>query len=106
MIPNKNNTLIAFLLGTALGTTIGMIITALFSPYSGEETRERIKTQSLALKDRAVMESDEFAARIHGATDEWLSHMQTVADDLVSQGKLTAGDARVQIDTILAKVRG
>lgn len=105
MAQNKNNTLIAFLLGAALGTSIGMIIAALFSPYSGEETRDMIKTQSLALKDRAVMESDEFASRIHDVTDEWLSNMQTVADDLVSQGKLTAGDARAQLDTILAKVR-
>ncbi len=105
MAQNKNNTLIAFLLGAALGTTIGMIIAALFSPYSGEETRGRIRTRSLALKDRAVMESDEFAARIHGITDDWLSNLQNVADDLVSQGKMTAGDARAQIDTILAKVR-
>ena len=105
MAQKKNNTLIAFLLGAALGTTIGMIIAALYAPYSGEETRERIKTQSLAMKDRAMMESDEFAARIHGITDDWLSNMQSVADDLVAQGKMTAGDARAQIDSILAKVR-
>ena len=106
MRESKYNTLIAFLLGTALGTAVGMLLAALYTPYSGEETRERIKNQSAVLKDRVVAESDDFSSRIRSATDAWVAQLQEVADDLVDQGKMTTEEARAQIDALLAKVRG
>jgi len=95
-----------FLLGTALGTTIGLILAALFTPYSGSETRERLKTQSTVWKDRLVSEGDDFSLRIRRATDNWVVQMRDIADDLVDRGQLSADEARTQINDLLAKVRG
>lgn len=94
-----------FLAGGILGTAIGLALVTLFTPYSGEETRNRIKTQSGALRNRAIAEGDDFAHRIRHATDNWVSQLRTIADDLVAQGKLTTDEARIQIDELLHKMR-
>jgi len=106
MKQNNNVRQIAiFLLGTALGTTIGLILAALFTPYSGSETRERLKNQSTAWKDRVAAESDDFSQRIRYATDSWVAQMRDIADDLVERGQLSADEARTQINDLLEKVR-
>ena len=106
MNQHKTEQAAIFLLGAAVGTTVGLIIAALFTPQSGPETRQRIKERGIALRDKVVSERDEFSERIRAATDSWVAQMQTIADELVAQGQLTAGEARTQIDDLLAKVRG
>jgi len=79
---NKYEQTAIFLLGAAVGTTIGLILAILFTPQSGPETRELIKTRGLALKDRVISEKDEFSHQVRAATDAWVAQLQTIADDL------------------------
>ena len=94
-----------FLLGTAIGTIIGLILTLLFAPQSGEDTRQLIKDRSYALKDKAIADKDHFTQRIQSATDEWITQLRAVTDDLVAQGRISADDAHAQINGLVDKMR-
>jgi gas vesicle protein len=95
---------IAFLLlGAALGAAIAAVVAILYAPQSGEETREIIAERSRALGGRARSGSDDFMRRVREATDEWAAKLQAAADDLVAQGRMTAAEARTQMDEILSR---
>jgi len=95
-----------FMLGVAVGTAIGLILTLLFAPHSGEETRQLIKERSDTLKNKVLTDKEQFSQRIQTATDEWVAQLRAVSDDLVAQGRISADDARAQINDLLSKVRG
>ena len=95
-----------FLLGAALGAAIASIVTILFAPQSGEETRGLIAEQSRRLGGRARSGGDEFIRRVRDATDEWAAKLQAAADDMVAQGRTTAEGARDQVDEILSRRKG
>jgi gas vesicle protein len=103
---NKHEQAAIFLLGAALGTAIGLILATLFAPYSGQETRQLIKTRSADLKTKVIAESDDFSQRIRAATDDWVAQLREIADDLVAQGRMSADEARAQIDDLLIRMRG
>ena len=87
-----------FLFGAALGALIATVVTVLFAPQSGQETREFIAVRSRQLGERARSGGDEFIRRVGEATDEWAASLQAAADDLVAQGRMTAEGASDQID--------
>lgn len=87
-----------FLFGAALGALIATVVTVLFAPQSGQETREFIAVRSRQLGERARTGGDEFIRRVGEATDEWAANLQAAADDLVAQSRMTAGEATDQID--------
>ncbi len=87
-----------FLFGAALGALIATVVTVLFAPQSGQETREFIAVRSRQLGERARTGGDEFIRRVGEATDEWAASLQAAADDLVAQSRMTAGEATDQID--------
>lgn len=87
-----------FLFGAALGALIATVVTVLFAPQSGQETREFIAVRSRQLGERARSGGDEFIRRVGEATDEWAANLQAAADDLVAQSRMTAGEATDQID--------
>jgi gas vesicle protein len=95
-----------FLLGTALGALVAAIVTILFAPQSGEETRDLIVSRSRELGERARGGGDEFIRRVRDATDEWAAKLQEAADDLVVQGRMTAKEARSQVDETLSRMQG
>ena len=95
-----------FLLGTALGATIGLILAAILTPKSGPETRQYLKAQSFAFKNKVVQNSDDISQRIQAATDTWISQLRSAADDLVAQGHLSSEEADAQISEVLSRVRG
>jgi gas vesicle protein len=98
---------IAFLLlGAVLGAVIAAVVTILYAPQSGEETRELIAERGRELGGRALSEGDDFMRRVREATDEWAAKLQAAADDLVAQGRMTAEDARIQMDGILSRRKG
>jgi gas vesicle protein len=94
------------LLGTALGALVAALVAILFAPQSGEETRELIATRSRQLGERALGGGDEFIRRVREATDEWAAKLQEAADDLVAQGRMTAKEARSQVDEMLSRMPG
>lgn len=87
-----------FLFGAALGALVATVVTILFAPQSGQETREFIAVRSRQLGERARTGGDEFIRRVGEATDEWAASLQAAADDLVAQGRMSAGEASDQID--------
>ena len=95
--------IVFLLLGAAIGAAIAAVVTILYAPQSGEETRGLIAEQSRKLSGRARSSGDEFIHRVRDATDEWAAKLQEAADDLVAQGRTTAGDARSQVDEILSR---
>jgi gas vesicle protein len=95
-----------FLLGAALGALVAAVVTVLFAPQSGEETRDLIVSRSRELGERARGGGDEFIRRVRDATDEWAAKLQEAADDLVAQGHVTAQEARGQVDEMLARMQG
>ncbi len=95
-----------FLLGTALGALVAAMAAILFAPQSGEETRELIASRSRELGERARGGGDEFIRRVREATDEWAAKLQAAADDLVAQGRMTAKEARSQVDEMLSRMQG
>ena len=86
---------VIFLLGAALGALVATVVTVLYAPQSGEETREMIAERSRALSKRARSGGDEFVRRVRDATDEWAAKLQAAADDLVAQGR-TNGQSEIQ----------
>lgn len=95
-----------FLLGAALGALAAAIVTILFVPQSGEETRELIAERSRQLGEQAHSGGDDFVRRVRAATDEWAAQLQAAADDLVAQGRTTAEEARSQVNQLLSRVQG
>jgi gas vesicle protein len=94
------------MLGAALGALAAAIVTILFVPQSGEETRELIAERSRQLGEQARSGGDDFVRRVRVATDEWAAQLQAAADDLVAQGRTTAEEARSQVNQLLSRVQG
>jgi len=69
-----------FLLGAALGALAAAIITMLFVPQSGEETRELIAERGREMGERARSGGSEFIRRVREATDEWAAKLQAAAE--------------------------
>jgi gas vesicle protein len=60
----------AFLVGFIVGGLTGAVVSLLFAPQSGEETRALIKDKSIELRDRAAHTAEEAIARAEAAAAE------------------------------------
>jgi gas vesicle protein len=60
----------AFLVGFVIGGLTGAVVSLLFAPQSGEETRALIKDKSIELRDRAAHTAEEAIARAEAAAAE------------------------------------
>ncbi len=60
----------AFLVGFIVGGLSGAVVSLLFAPQSGEETRALIKDKSIELRDRAQQTTEEALARAEAAAAE------------------------------------
>jgi gas vesicle protein len=95
----NKHTLTNFLIGVAIGAIVSLIIGLLFTPASGQQHRDLLKTRFLS--DR-----DWFSARIRVATDEWVGKLRQTANEMVSKGYISPAEAEAQIHALLEKVRG
>ncbi len=105
-LTRSSDRLAFFLLGAAFGALVAAIMTILYAPQSGEETRELIADRSRQLGGRARTGGDEFIRSVREATEEWAAKLQAAADDLVAQGRMSAEEARSQVDEMLSRVQG
>lgn len=60
----------AFLVGFIVGGLTGAVVSLLFAPQSGEETRALIRDKSIELRDRASGTAEEALARAEAAANE------------------------------------
>ena len=60
----------AFLVGFIVGGLTGAVVSLLFAPQSGEETRALIKEKGIELRDKAAATAEDAVARAEAAAKE------------------------------------
>jgi len=60
----------AFLVGFIVGGLTGAVVSLLFAPQSGEETRALIRDKSIEIRDKAADSTEEALARAESAAAE------------------------------------
>jgi len=78
----------AFLVGFIVGGLSGAVVSLLFAPQSGEETRALIKDKSIELRDMASQTAEEALARAEAAAAE----ARTRAEELAREARIRAED--------------
>lgn len=72
MTDNGNSsTTINFIIGFVIGSLIGAVVTLLFAPQSGEDSRKLIRDKSIEIKDRATEVSGEWVRITQEKADEF-----------------------------------
>ena len=77
----------AFLVGFIVGGLTGAVVSLLFAPQSGEETRAIIKEKGIELRDKAAATAEDAVARAEAAAKE----ARLRADELAREAKSRAG---------------
>ena len=77
----------AFLVGFIVGGLTGAVVSLLFAPQSGEETRALIRDKSIELRDRASE-----------SAEEALSRAEAVAAEARARAEVMAKQARTRAD--------
>lgn len=106
----------AFLVGFIVGGLTGAVVSLLFAPQSGEETRALIKDKSIELRDLASQTAEDALARAEAAAaearvraDELTKEVRIRADalakDVRSRGEEFAKDVRTRGENALDAVR-
>jgi len=76
----------AFLVGFIVGGLTGAVVSLLFAPQSGEETRALIKDKSIELRDKASQGAEEALAR----AEQLAGEARTRADELAKVARARA----------------
>ena len=84
----------AFLVGFIVGGLTGAVVSLLFAPQSGEETRALIKDKSIELRDKAQVTAEETYARA-----------ETLAADARKRAEELTHEAKVRAEQLGADVR-
>jgi gas vesicle protein len=84
----------AFLIGFVVGGLTGAVVSLLFAPQSGEETRALIKDKSIELRDKASQ-----------SAEEALAHAEQLADEARARAEEFAKVARTRADELAHEVR-
>ncbi|MEW6028420.1 MAG: YtxH domain-containing protein [Chloroflexota bacterium] len=77
----------AFLVGFIVGGLTGAVVSLLFAPQSGEETRALIKDKSIELRDKAATSAEAAIARAEAAAAEARARAEELAKELRARGK-------------------
>lgn len=95
----------AFLVGFIVGGLTGAVVSLLFAPQSGEETRALIREKSIELRDKASETAEEALARAEAAAAEARSRAEELAKDIRSRGEEIAHEVRTRGESALEAVR-
>ncbi len=87
----------SFLVGFIVGGLTGAVVSLLFAPQSGEETRALIRDKSIELRDQAADTAEQAMARAEAAAAE----ARTRADELAKVARQRADEFAKE-----AKARG
>ena len=95
----------AFLIGFVIGGLTGAVVSLLFAPQSGEETRVIIKERAIELGDRANETAQTLGHEVEARTGEY----RTKAEDLAAKARSGAEDlaakARTGAEDLAEKAR-
>ncbi len=95
----------AFLVGFIVGGLTGAVVSLLFAPQSGEETRALIKDKSIELRDKAQVSAEEAIARAEAATAEARARADDLARQLREKSKEVYSDVRDRGQAAIDDVR-
>jgi gas vesicle protein len=83
----------AFLVGFVVGGLTGAVVSLLFAPQSGEETRALIKDKSIELRDKAKVTAEEAYARAEHAAQE----ARVRAEELANEARVRAAELASEV---------
>lgn len=95
----------AFLVGFIVGGLTGAVVSLLFAPQSGEETRALIRDKSIELRDRASETAEEALARAEAAAAEARVRAEELAKQARMRAEEFAKDVRTRGEGALDAVR-
>jgi len=95
----------AFLVGFIVGGLTGAVVSLLFAPQSGEETRALIRDKSIELRDRASETAEEALRRAEAAAAEARVRAEELAKQARSRADELAKEARTRADELAKEVR-
>lgn len=87
--------------GILLGALIGVGAALLAAPYSGQETRNRIRAKSMELKDMAVEKTQETRSRV----SEIARTSADKATEIKGRGQSVIEEQRVNIESAIEGIR-
>jgi len=85
----------SFLVGFIVGGLTGAVVSLLFAPQSGEETRALIRDKGIELRDMAADTAEETLARAEAAAAE----ARTRADELAKVARARADELAKEMKT-------
>ena len=95
----------AFLVGFIVGGLTGAVVSLLFAPQSGEETRALIRDKSIELRDRANETAEEALARAEAAAAEARSRAEELAKVARARAEEVGRELRARGESALDAVR-
>ena len=95
----------AFLVGFIVGGLTGAVVSLLFAPQSGEDTRAMIKDKSIELRDKASASAEAALARAEAAAAEARARADELAADLRARGANAYEDMKARGKSALDAVR-
>lgn len=95
----------AFLVGFIVGGLTGAVVSLLFAPQSGEETRALIKDKGIELRDKASVTAEQALAKAEAAASEARARADELAKELKSRGETAYADVKARGETAYAEVK-
>jgi gas vesicle protein len=95
----------AFLVGFIVGGLTGAVVSLLFAPQSGEETRALIKDKSIELRDKATVTAEQALARAEEAANEARARADELAKEIKAKGGTLVSDMKSRGKSALDAVR-
>ncbi len=102
----------SFLAGFAIGGLVGAVISLLFAPQSGNETRTVIREKAYEIRDKAEDAYDDTYAKAEAAASqariklEELAHLsKDKASELVDKGQVVLEEQREKLSDALSKAK-
>jgi gas vesicle protein len=95
----------AFLVGFIVGGLTGAVVSLLFAPQSGEETRALIRDKSIELRDMASQTAEEALARAEAAAAEARAQAEELTKIARARADELAREVRARGEEIAHEVR-
>lgn len=95
----------AFLVGFIVGGLTGAVVSLLFAPQSGEETRALIRDKSIEIRDKAADTTEEALARAEAAASEARIRAEELAKVARARAEEFSKEVRSRGESALDAVR-
>ena len=95
----------AFLVGFIVGGLTGAVVSLLFAPQSGEETRALIKDKSIELRDKAQVTGEEALARAEALAADARKRAEELTHEARIRAEQLAAEAKTRTEHFTTEVR-